>query len=164
MKKLIFSSLFLLLTLFVYSQDRGECISGNCQDGHGVYKTIYGHTYTGEFKNGKYDGQGYLDMLEGMWYRGSFKNGLKDGYGVLQFGPLSAGFERFEGEWKNGKMNGYGKQTYKCKQSVEGIYVNGVPDGRCINLFQDDHGKNHKTIVTYSKEKSFEHLKEEKIY
>jgi len=69
--------LFLLSIIslnFYFSQ----CISGDCNNGKGVYQYL---------NDGKYEG--------------SFQNGLENGLGSIVF---SSG-AKYEGEWLNGKKN-----------------------------------------------------------
>ena len=166
MIKQLISILLVVVSFSVFAQkDRGECISGDCENGYGVYKTVYGHLYKGMFKNGEYnDTNAFLDMGDGYWYKGGFVNSQRSGYGINQFGPLSAGIVRKEGIWKNGYLNGHGKVTSVTGLTEEGEYIDSVPDGKFIIKYQDDNGKNYMKYVWYSKEKPYISLKEQQVY
>jgi len=117
--RLIIVLIFIVKSFF--AQDKGECISGNCENGKGVYKTWMGYTYTGYFKNGKYNGPGFYDMLEGNYYEGSFKDGKFDGYGVRVSSADACGMISYIGFWKNGRYHGFGVETFKWK-TYTGVY------------------------------------------
>lgn len=166
MIKQLISILLVVVSFSVFAQkDRGECISGDCENGYGVYKTVYGHVYKGMFKNGEFnDTNAFFDMGDGYWYKGGFVNSERSGYGINQFGPLSAALVRKEGFWKNGRLNGHGKTTWKGNFIEEGEYIDSVPDGKFIIKYQDDNGKNYMKYVWYSKEKPYISLKEQQVY
>jgi len=67
-----------LFPLFVSAQ----CISGDCNNGHGKYDFSYA-VYEGDFKNGKPHGQGTIDYGGGDKYVGQFVNGKEEGKGLL---------------------------------------------------------------------------------
>jgi hypothetical protein len=114
----------------------GQCISGDCEDGYGLWHSpeqvrveswIQGltkakSTYRGEFKEGKFSGQGSLttfvtslsgesDTDYGYYEKeGSFKNGLQDGYCVTTqiLGDYFGEGWQYSGEYKEGERNGIG--------------------------------------------------------
>jgi len=71
--KTIKTQLLTLLFLFtfgsVYSQKTG-CISGDCNNGTGVYLLENGNKYDGEWQNRKRVGQGTFTFTNGMTYIG----------------------------------------------------------------------------------------------
>ena len=73
MKK-IFPILF--ISLFIFSCDNLNCVEGNCQNGQGTLK-YSGHTYVGEFKEGKRYGKGILTSSKGKVYDGEFNENLE---------------------------------------------------------------------------------------
>jgi hypothetical protein len=133
MKKII----LILLTVFIRTigfsqQDGGECLSGDCENGYGLWRTSNNCTYTGHFQNGRFDDtDGFIDYRNGYSYRGGFKDGDKEGYGVRQCGPLSAGEKKVEGYWKNGLLNGWGRITRES-YIEEGNYVNHKRNGKIL--------------------------------
>jgi 3D (Asp-Asp-Asp) domain-containing protein len=50
----------LLLFCFLPINTSGECIEGDCEDGHGTYTSADGTKYEGGFRHGKYHGRGSL--------------------------------------------------------------------------------------------------------
>ncbi len=74
------------------------CISGNCQNGFGVYKYDDGGVYSGEFNNTYREGSG------------------------TYFWP---GGDKYVGSWKSGSMYGQGTFTYADGRTESGIYEEG---------------------------------------
>ena len=65
----------LLLILFFFPMiGLGQCISGNCENGYGIYTWESGGKYTGEFKDSKRNGQGTYTYADGDVEKGRFKN------------------------------------------------------------------------------------------
>lgn len=56
------------------------CITGDCENGYGVFMYPNGKKYIGEFKNGQKDGLGAETAPNGMYVYGSWKNNNEDGY------------------------------------------------------------------------------------
>jgi len=113
MRKITLIILLVFIVKSFFAQDKGKCISGDCENGKGVYKTWAGYTYTGYFENGKYNGFGFYNMLEGHYYEGNFKDGKFDGYGVRVYNANSCGEISYIGFWKNGLKNGFGVETHQ---------------------------------------------------
>jgi len=128
MKKITLIILLVFIVKSFFAQNKGECISGDCENGRGVYKTWSGYTYTGYFENGKYNGFGFYNMLEGHYYEGNFKDGKFDGYGVRVYNANSCGEISYIGFWKNGLKNGFGVETNRWK-TYTGIYDNCDKNG-----------------------------------
>ena len=68
----------LLILLYLPFIGFGQCISGNCENGYGIYTWESGGKYVGEFKDNKRNGQGtytYVDgtIQEGLWQNGTLK-------------------------------------------------------------------------------------------
>jgi len=74
----------------------GQCVSGDCQNGYGVFTSEEG-TYKGNWKYGKVHGNG---MFVGFEYT-------------------------YDGEYVNGKKHGKGKKTYNNGTIEEGTFKNG---------------------------------------
>lgn len=83
---------------------KGECISGNCQNGYGVIKYSDGTKYFGMCKNGTYEGLGYFVAPDVTTYKYDDKDG-RDPYGGLyslkKVPVVTPGKVSFD-EWKNG--------------------------------------------------------------
>ena len=67
----------------------GSCISGDCQNGQGVYLVRNAYQYSGGFKNGKYHGDGVVEYFNPdntvKKYRGYFKNHKTYGPGHIYY-------------------------------------------------------------------------------
>jgi hypothetical protein len=134
------------------SRRNGEMLEGRFTNGRvngkGIFLTVKGNKYVGDFVNNKLHGKGKLTTKH-IQYSGEFKNNKMDGKGKMIFNNG----HQYEGEfrdneingkgkftWQNGdvyegmmlrgKMNGYGKYTYAANgQIFEGQFVNGVKRG-----------------------------------
>lgn len=85
---------------FLGNETTLNCVSGDCQNGFGIYKYGEKGTYIGEFKETYRDGYGTYyfptgDKYEGMWKRGNF-----EGQGTYTYanGTVSTGL------WKEHKL------------------------------------------------------------
>ena len=85
----------------------GECISGDCKNGIGIYTLPDGSKYEGEWKDSLMNGQGKMRMRNGDKYVGEYKNGLNCGQGTYTWIDGSV----YEGEWKAGLKHGQGTYT-----------------------------------------------------
>jgi len=134
--------LFSLLSLMFLSViTYGQCQSGDCSNGFGVYFETNGNVYRGNFLNGKYHGYGDLYFSGGDLYKGDFKYGLFDGNAIYFFsnGDIE------NATWEAGKklkQNSYEYGAYKKGGCVSGncqngygkyIYSNGTYEGNFSN-------------------------------
>ncbi len=76
-----------------------QCLSGDCQNGTGVYLFPSGAKYIGQFKNGKMDGIGSCYYTDGSKYQGHWVAGFPEGEGVR----IDPDGTRHKGKWKQGK-------------------------------------------------------------
>lgn len=81
--------------------DDSRCVSGDCENGYGVYK--------------------FSDDWEGDVYKGNFKDGKRHGYGTYYWSEGS----KYEGNWSNGNQHGEGKYTFADGEVTEGEWSNG---------------------------------------
>ncbi len=97
--------MLILITLFsLNSLLYAECISGDCNNGHGTSKDSIGSKYVGQFKDGEFDGEG------------------------TYFWPNGAG--KYVGQWKNGKMHGRGTIFYSNGNIVTGEFKENAYMGK----------------------------------
>lgn len=119
MKKLILLTLSLLLTLgFAANAQTQGCISGNCQDGYGMYLTENGDRYTGFFENGDFNGAGTVLFDGGDRYTGNFLDGQFSGCGSYFWNNGSS----FIGQWEQGLRQGFGTQYESDGSSQYNLY------------------------------------------
>ncbi len=96
MKKILVISFSLLL--FFSCNNGDKCLSGDCENGKGIYAYSNGDRYDGEFTFGKKHGNGTY-----VWKDGS----------------------KYDGEWKIDKENGYGTYTSISGEISKGLFKNG---------------------------------------
>jgi hypothetical protein len=131
-----------------------QCISGDCENGKGVYiqkdKTriegqwknyeLYGKcsiffsdgdSYAGEMLKGKRNGKGIFKFSDGTSQEGIFKNDTLSGYVTIKY-PNG---DIYLGNWSNGSQNGNGKYISKDNYSEEGKYVNDTLMGYATLIY-----------------------------
>ncbi|MEM1324041.1 MAG: caspase family protein [Bacteroidota bacterium] len=124
------------------------CISGDCENGEGVFAYADGSKYEGQFRGGMLNGWGTWYFTNGDKYIGNFKDNYLHGRGTIY--PASG--EKIIGEWVNGEYIGdgqaelgregcikgdceNGKGTYVYKDAAAkyvGTFTNGLPNGKGI--------------------------------
>ena len=136
--------LFIILPILSYSQ----CISGDCENGKGVYIYPDKTKAEGFWKNGKLDGQCSMFYSDGSSYVGEKSQDKKNGKGkfIGADGSSREGIYKndtlsglvtitypkgsvYVGNWSNGKKNGNGKYTQPDGYSEEGKYINDTLEG-----------------------------------
>lgn len=122
------------------------CLSGNCDNGNGVFAYPDGSKYEGKFSNGKPNGYGAFfspNYPNSEKYVGNFLNGAKHGTGTLYKtdGSTQTGQWR-EGEFIGDKIaaqtgciqgdcqNGEGKYLFKNGAQYTGKFYNRLPEGK----------------------------------
>jgi|GEM_PF-2744158 len=80
------------------------CVSGDCQNGTGVYSFVEGHLYKGAFKNGAFNGYGVYSFKTGDLYAGQFLNNKFHGKG--KYTHLNGVLE--DGIWTDNQFTGNG--------------------------------------------------------
>jgi hypothetical protein len=84
-----------------------------------------GSKYIGEVKNGKRHAYGVFTTIDGMTYEGDFEDDKSNGKGTLTY---QGGGATYTGEFKDNKPNGKG--TYKTTlESYIGEFKNGKYHG-----------------------------------
>lgn len=115
------------------------CISGDCQNGDGIFAYPDGSKYEGHFLLGKFGGQGTFSFSNGDKYVGKFKENYPDGLGT-RFVASSGGEET--GEWKQGEFLGQSlvqNEVYGCIsgdcENGKGTYVFKEGSSKYIGAF-----------------------------
>jgi hypothetical protein len=70
---------------YVGKTDGAGCISGDCDNGFGIYRYNEGDVYTGEFKEGFRHGQGTYFWASGDKYVGNWISGKYEGQGTMTY-------------------------------------------------------------------------------
>ena len=81
-----------------------SCVSGDCNNGYGVWIYDSGDKYSGYFKDGYRSGQGTYLYSDGEKYFGNFENHKRNGYGTYYWTDGS----NYYGTWKDGSQDGTG--------------------------------------------------------
>lgn len=104
-----------------------------------------GLKYNGGLLDDKFSDNGTITYKNGDVYTGGFVNGKRSGTGTYTW---SSG-EKYEGNWSDDKMSGKGTYYYTTVDDgykLEGIFVNGVPDGEC--KYYESEYKSYSTFWT----------------
>ena len=147
MKNIFFVSV-LFIGSFVFSQDEGKCIVGDCENGEGTWVWDDGDKfegfwkdglyidgvffyknageYEGKFKDGMRHGIGTMSWANGSQYSGDWNNDQENGNGIWFSGDSE---DRYEGEFKESKFNGQGTYFWSDGSKYEGAWSNGNMDG-----------------------------------
>jgi len=145
MKKVI---LTLIIFIGIIHNIKSQCISGNCDNGNGVYLYEDKSRYEGEWRNGKPNGKGKYYYSTGESFDGLLQDGVKNGYGKYIYSgkdyyqgnfknnkPEGAGKyvtsdgDIYQGQYKDGKLNGIGSITQNTGDKYTGSIVDDLPDG-----------------------------------
>ena len=86
MKKTLLILIFMLLSIFSFSQDQRKF--GNCKNGFGAVKVLETIYYIGEFNNNEFNGCGiYVITTTNSWY-----------YGIYELGKLKSSLSKSDTE------------------------------------------------------------------
>ena len=125
-KKVLLNVLFCLSIVLTHAQ----CLSGDCENGVGIWKDASGAIYKGEFKNTTITGQGLLTYPEHIM-DGSFNSEVAKDITLYETGLT------YKGDLVLGTPNGNGILTYEDGSSIECYWEDGIPIGYGI-LIQPD--------------------------
>jgi|GEM_PF-416126 hypothetical protein len=127
------------------------CISGNCDNGYGVYTFDSGEKYVGDWINGKRNGNGINTWANGEQFDGGWKEDKRHGYGkqIYTDGEIKTGFWE-EGTYigtnvaKSGCISGdcqsgYGTYLSTNGDKYEGNFKNGTYEGQGNYDFAEGH-------------------------
>jgi hypothetical protein len=101
----------------------GDFVDGRPQ-GHGIEQLPDGSTYDGGWVDGRHDGNGSMTLPDGSRYDGAFTAGARNGQGLFQ---SSSG--RYQGEWVDDMPQGAGRFDYIDGASYDGNWMVGRRNG-----------------------------------
>ena len=100
------------------------CVSGDCEDGTGVFIYPTGERYAGEFEEGDKHGEGIEYYPDGkVKYKGNFRDNLRADYGVY-FYPNG---DKYAGWFQKNAPNGKGTYFFADGDKVVATFKNGQP-------------------------------------
>lgn len=120
---------------FQTSDYKTGCVSGDCENGWGIYywntdSKWAGDKYEGYWKGGEMSGNGTYYYSSGSKYIGNYYKNKMDGAGIYYW---STG-DKFDGNWLEGKKDGYGKYYYYDTGELKtGIWTADVYQGTSSN-------------------------------
>ncbi len=174
MKKIFFICLMLLISTGLHSQS----LTGDCQNGNGVYVWDSGHIYAGFWKNGKQhyfgfslDDNGHTHMMlykNGEWQKRGVSFWKDGGYEyrgeVIDFGETGClsgncidGYgiyawkdgTIYSGSWKNGKRHYYGVSMDKDGNTHFLLYKDGEWQKRGVSFWKDGEYEYRSEIINF---------------
>ncbi|MCQ2252067.1 MAG: caspase family protein [Bacteroidales bacterium] len=140
-----------IATLACANANAQGCISGNCENGYGVYQDQQCR-YTGFFANGQSNGYGVLHYASGDCYIGQFENGKFTQKGTYYWEDGT----RYIGDWLNGNRHGYGLEIQPNGKSNEDIYVNDEIDNSKSTGCVNGDAKNGYNVFIYDDGSKYE--------
>ena len=100
------------------------CVSGNCDDGKGVFVYPTQERYVGEFVDGDKHGAGSEYYPNGkLKYRGQFQDNLRTGTGLYYY----HNGDTYTGQFIRNLPNGRGVYTFSDGEKISGFFRNGQP-------------------------------------
>jgi len=100
------------------------CVSGDCEDGTGIFVYPTRERYAGEFEDGDKHGEGIEYYADGkVKYKGNFRDNLRSDYGAYYY----RNGDKYEGWFQNNVPNGKGVYYFADGSRVVAIFKNGQP-------------------------------------
>lgn len=105
------------------------CVSGDCQDGTGVFVYPTRERYAGEFEEGDKHGEGIEYYADGkVKYKGNFRDNLRTDYGVYYY----RNGDKYAGWFQKNVPNGKGTYYFADGDRIAGTFQNGQPTKNCV--------------------------------
>jgi hypothetical protein len=101
------------------------CVSGECENGQGVFVYSSGLVYDGEWKDGTRHGNGVQTYTTGK-YDGEWMQNTRHGKGAITY--MSG--DTYDGEWQYDKRHGQGVFTWADGTSYVGEYRDDQMHGK----------------------------------
>ncbi|MEZ5042693.1 MAG: caspase family protein [Saprospiraceae bacterium] len=105
-----------------------QCISGDCNNGKGIFLFPGGAKYIGQFHRGEIQGLGSFYYTNGGTYRGEWQRGKQEGKGY----KTQPDGTRLEGIWKGGRLIENKDITGTFGQQTD-LQESGCISGDCIS-------------------------------
>lgn len=106
--------------------------------GKGLYESVDGVKYDGEWQNGLKHGQGRIVMRDGMIYEGSWTEGIIQGYGEIRWPSGNV----YKGEFRNNRINGNGYLIwYDSSEKYIGQWTDTLQNGLGIHIWYELKGE-----------------------
>lgn len=100
------------------------CVSGDCQDGTGVFLYPTRERYAGDFEEGDKHGEGIEYYADGkVKYRGNFRDNVRADYGVYYY----RNGDKYMGWFHNNVPNGKGTYHFSDGDKIVATFRNGQP-------------------------------------
>ena len=100
------------------------CVSGDCQDGTGVFVYPTRERYAGDFEEGDKHGEGIEYYADGkVKYKGNFRDNVRSDYGVYYY----RNGDKYMGWFQNNVPNGKGTYHFADGDKVVATFRNGQP-------------------------------------
>ena len=100
------------------------CISGDCNDGTGVFVYPTGERYAGEFEDGDKHGEGVEYYADGkLKYKGNFRDNARSDYGVYFY----RNGDKYAGWFQKNVPNGKGTYYFADGDKIAATFRNGQP-------------------------------------
>ncbi|AUD04733.1 M48 family metalloprotease [Spirosoma pollinicola] len=106
------------------SSTRVGCVSGDCEDGTGVFVYPTHERYAGEFEEGDKHGEGVEYYADGkLKFKGNFRDNLRSDYGVYYY----RNGDKYAGWFQNNVPNGKGTYYFADGDKIVATFRNGQP-------------------------------------
>ena len=107
------------------------------KEGKGEYRWSNGNRYNGEYYKDKPHGSGLYSTIHGHNYVGDFANGRFQGFGKFTFGTGNQTGDSYEGDFFKGEFHGNGTYFYANGDRFVGGFRFGKKTGRGILYTHD---------------------------
>ena len=113
--------------------DSKGCISGDCDNGYGVWVFSSGEKYEGNWSNKVRKGKGVNYFISGAKYTGDWVNDKKEGQGTYEY----ANGDVYTGQFSNDSFNGQGILTFKDGDKYTGEFKDNLYHGKGTLVYKD---------------------------
>lgn len=134
----VWTALALAAVMLSAATAAAQCISGDCDNGHGVYKSSNGDRYEGLFRDGKREGAGIINYGNGNRYEGDFRYGKRHGFGTMTYPSGKAE----GGAWEADELVAADPNIKRVRECLSGDCQNGKGRSRDLKgRIYDGHFK-----------------------